>query len=46
MREEYIYFPRQNAGTYFYIELSGITYPDATYMVKRNNSPILVAEYE
>ena len=45
MREEYVYFPQQNVGTHFYIELSGITYPDETYMIKRDNSSILVVEY-
>ncbi|MBE5892773.1 MAG: AraC family transcriptional regulator [Lachnospiraceae bacterium] len=45
MREEYVYFPRPERETHFYIELSGITYQDTSYLIQRENPPILVAEY-
>lgn len=45
MREEFISFPVQSGDSHFAVNLAGISYCDESYIIRRDKSALLVAEY-
>lgn len=45
MREEFVNFPVQSGNSRFAVSLAGISYCDESYVIRRDKSRLLVAEY-